>query len=154
MHALGSYILFLSELFVRREKFGSYFKLFIDECIKVGNNSVFVVSLVSAFLGMVITIQTAYNLTAPYVADYMVSFVVREMTILGVGPTVIALVLAGKVGSHTSGELGTMSITEQIDALEVMGLNAVSYLVLPRILASTVMYPILAILATFLSIFG
>ncbi len=151
---LGRYVLFLRELIIRREKFRSYRTLFIEECVKVGTNSVFVVSLVSAFLGAVITLQTASNLTAPYIQDFMVALVVRELTILGVAPTVIALVLAGKVGSHTAGELGTMRITEQIDALEVMGINATSYLVLPKVLASTLMYPLLAILATFLSMLG
>jgi phospholipid/cholesterol/gamma-HCH transport system permease protein len=154
MKNFGKYILFIGSLFVRRESFGSYVKLTIDECIKVGYNSLLIVTIVSIFMGAVTTIQTAYNLVSPFIPDYVISLVVRDMTILELAPTIMAIVYAGKVGSNIAGELGTMRISEQIDALEVMGINASSYLVLPKIIASMLMYPMLVVLSAFLSIYG
>ncbi len=128
--------------------------MIFDECIKVGYNSIFIVTIVSVFMGAVTTIQTAYNLVSPFIPDYVISLVVRDMTVLELAPTVMAIVYAGKVGSNIAGELGTMRITEQIDALEVMGINATSYLVLPKVIASVVMYPMLVIISGFLAIYG
>jgi len=105
-------------------------------------------------MGAVTTIETAYNLISPLIPDYVISLVVRDMTILELAPTIMAIVFAGKVGSNIAGELGTMRITEQIDALEVMGINSTSYLVLPKIIAALFMYPMLVVLAGFLSIYG
>ncbi len=154
MRSLGKYIIFLGNLVVRRESFSTYLSLFFDECIKIGYNSIFIVTIVSSFMGAVTTIQTAYNLVSPLIPNYVISLVVRDMTVLELAPTIIAIVFAGKVGSNIAGELGTMRITEQIDALEVMGINANSYLVLPKVLASMVTYPMLVVLAGFLSIYG
>ena len=154
MKKLGKFFMFLGSLFVRRESFGSYVKLTIDECIKVGYQSLFLFAIVSAFMGAVTTIQTAYNLVSPFIPDYVISLVVRDMTVLELAPTIMAIVYAGKVGSNIAGELGSMRITEQIDALEVMGINSASYLVLPKIIASMLMYPMLVVLSAFLSIYG
>jgi phospholipid/cholesterol/gamma-HCH transport system permease protein len=154
MKALGKYFIFLGYLFVRRETFVTYFKLTMEEAIKVGYNSLFIVTIVSVFMGAVTTIQTAFNLVSPFIPDYVISLVVRDMTILELSPTIIAIVYAGKVGSNIAGELGTMRITEQIDALEVMGINSASYLVLPKVVASLIMYPCLVILSAFLSLWG
>ncbi|MFT5864045.1 MAG: phospholipid/cholesterol/gamma-HCH transport system permease protein [Flavobacteriales bacterium] len=154
MRSLGKFLIFISSLFVRRESFSTYFKLTIDECIKVGYNSILIVAIVSTFMGAVTTIQTAFNLVSPFIPDYVIALVVRDMTILELSPTIIAIVYAGKVGSNIAGELGTMRITEQVDALEVMGINASSYLVLPKIIASVLMYPALVIFSAFLSIYG
>lgn len=154
MESLGKYFIFLGSLFVNRESFRTYFKLTIDECVSIGINSIFLVSLVSFFMGAVTTIQTAYNLISPLIPDYVISLVVRDMTILELAPTIIAVIFAGKVGSSMASGLGTMRISEQIDALEVMGINSSSYLVLPKILAALLMYPMLVILAGLLAIFG
>ena len=154
METLGKYFIFLSKLFVNRESFGTYFKLVIDECIAIGINSIFLVSLVSFFMGAVTTIQTAYNLVSPLIPDYVISLVVRDMTILELAPTIIGVIYAGKVGSSMASGLGTMRISEQIDALEVMGINSASYLVLPKVIGSLLMYPMLVILAGLLSILG
>lgn len=105
-------------------------------------------------MGMVTTIQTAFNLVSPFIPNFVISQVVREMTVLELAPTIIAIVFAGKVGSSISSGLGTMRITEQIDALEVMGINSASYLVLPKIIATVLMYPMLVMVAGFLSILG
>uniref|UniRef100_UPI00404A5BF1 MlaE family ABC transporter permease n=1 Tax=Fulvivirga sp. TaxID=1931237 RepID=UPI00404A5BF1 len=126
----------------------------IDECINIGYNSLFLIGIVSVFMGAVTTIQTAYNLVSPLIPKYVISLVVRDMTILEMSPTIMAIVFAGKVGSNIAGELGTMRITEQIDALEVMGINATSYLVLPKVLASIITYPMLVVISAFLCIMG
>lgn len=154
MQKLGKFILFMGTLFTRRESFSTYVRLTLDECIKVGYNSLFIVTIVSVFMGAVVTVQTAYNLVSPFIPDYVISLVVRDMTVLELSPTIIAIVYAGKVGSNIAGELGTMRITEQIDALEVMGINASSYLVLPKIIASVIMYPMLVVLSAFLCMYG
>lgn len=154
MRSLGQFLIFLGSMFVRRETFKTYVSLTIDECIKVGYNSLFIVTIVSVFMGAVTTIQTAYNLVSPFIPKYVVSLVVRDMTVLELAPTIMAIVYAGKVGSNIAGELGTMRITEQVDALEVMGINSASYLVLPKIVASMIMYPMLVILSGFLCLYG
>lgn len=154
MKNLGKFVLFIGQMLVRRESFGTYVKLTFDEAVKVGYNSVFIVAIVSAFIGAVTTVQTAYNLISPLIADPIIALVVRDMTLLELAPTITAIVYAGKVGSNLAGELGTMRITEQIDALEVMGINATSYLVLPKIIGSIIMFPLLVVLSAFISIYG
>ncbi len=154
MKTIGKYFIFIGSLFVNRESFKTYVRLVIDEAILIGINSIFLVSIVSFFIGAVTTLQTAYNLVSPLIADYVISLVVRDMTLLELAPTITAIVFAGKVGSSIAGNLGTMRITEQIDALEVMGINSASYLVLPKILGTLIMYPMLVILSAFLSIYG
>ncbi|MFC5409187.1 MlaE family ABC transporter permease [Larkinella bovis] len=154
MHYLGRYFIFLGALFRNREKVGVYTRLVLDECIQIGINSVFIVSIVSTFIGAVTCVQTAYNMVSPFVPTYIISLIVRDMTVLELAPTITCVVLSGKVGSNIAGGLGTMRITEQIDALEVMGINSTSYLVLPKVLAAMITFPMLVILAGFLSIYG
>jgi len=154
METLGKYFIFLSRLLVNRESFGTYFKLVVDESVNIGINSIFLVSLVSFFMGAVTTIQTAYNLVSPLIPDYIIALVVRDMTILELAPTIIGVIYAGKVGSSLASGLGTMRITEQIDALEVMGINSTSYLVLPKIIGSLLMYPMLVIISGLLAMVG
>jgi phospholipid/cholesterol/gamma-HCH transport system permease protein len=154
MASLGRFLIFIGSMFVRRESFLTYVKLTVDESIKIGVNSMFLIGIVSTFIGAVTTLQTAYNLVSPFVPTYVIALVVRDMTILELAPTVMAIVYAGKVGSNIAGELGTMRITEQIDALEVMGINSTSYLVLPKILASLITYPMLVVVAAFLALVG
>ncbi len=154
MKSIGKYFIFLGSLFVNRESFRTYVNLILDESVLLGVSSIFIVAIVSTFMGAVTAVQTAYNLVSPLIQDYIIGTLVRDMTVQELAPTVISLVFAGKVGSSISSGLGTMRITEQIDALEVMGINSASYLVLPKIIASIIMYPLLVILAMFLSIYG
>lgn len=154
MKTLGRYFLFLGALFTNRESFKTYVRLIIDESITIGVDSVFIVAIVSTFIGAVTAVQTAFNIVSPLIDDYIIGNIVRDMTILELAPTITAIVFAGKVGSSIAGGLGTMQITEQVDALEVMGINSVSYLVLPKIVASMLMYPLLVILAAFLALYG
>jgi phospholipid/cholesterol/gamma-HCH transport system permease protein len=147
MKEFGRYFIFLGSLFVRRESFGTYYRLTLEECIIIGLGSTFLVALVSTFMGAVTTVQTAFNLVSPLIPRFVISQVVREMTVLELAPTIIPIILAGKVGSSIAGNLGTMRITEQVDALEVMGINSASYLVLPKVVASMIMYPLLVVIA-------
>ena len=154
LSSFGSFVLFIQSLFIHRERFSVYINLVIDECILIGVDSVFVVAIVSTFIGAVSAIQTAYNLTSPFVPMSTVGTIVRDFTILENAPTFTCLVLAGKVGSSIAGGLGTMRITEQIDAIEVMGINSASYLVLPKITAAMIVFPMLVVISGFLSIIG
>jgi len=151
---IGKYFLFLGNLLVNRESFRTYYKLVLEECVSIGIGSLFLFALVSTFMGAVTTVQTAYNMVSPLIPDYVISQVVREMTVLELAPTIMAIIYAGKVGSAMAGGLGTMRITEQIDALEVMGINSISYLVLPKIIASLLMYPMLVIFSGVCALFG
>ena len=135
MSNLGRYFIFLGNLFRNREKFKTYVSLTFDEALQIGVNSVVIVSIVSSFIGAVTCIQTAYNLVSPLVPKYTIGLIVRDMTLLELAPTITCIVLSGKVGSNIASGLGTMRISEQIDALEVMGINSTSYLVLPKIIA-------------------
>jgi phospholipid/cholesterol/gamma-HCH transport system permease protein len=154
MKEFGRYVMFIGTLFVRRESFRTYYKLVLEESVQIGVKSILLIALVSAFMGAVTTVQTAFNLVSPFVPKFVISQVVREMIILELAPTIMAIIYAGKVGSSMAGGLGTMRITEQIDALEVMGINSASYLVLPKIIASILMYPLLVIVAGFCGLLG
>ncbi|MCS6973453.1 MAG: ABC transporter permease [Cyclobacteriaceae bacterium] len=154
MKEIGRYFIFLGNLLVNRESFKTHYKLVIDECVLIGLDSIFLFILVSSFMGAVSTVQTAFNLVAPYIPKYVISQVVREMTVLELAPTVMAIIFAGKVGSSMAGNLGTMRITEQIDALEVMGINSINYLVLPKVIASLIMYPMLVVVAGVCALVG
>jgi len=113
-----------------------------------------IVALTSVFMGAVITIQTVYNLVSPLVPMTAVGIVARDSIILEFSPTMMSLVLAGKIGSSIASEIGTMRVTEQIDALEIMGINSSAYLVLPKIVAAMVIFPFVVIISMFLGIAG
>ncbi len=154
MSIIGKYFIFLGSLFTNREKLSVYWRRFMEECVGMGVNSIFLVAIVSTFIGAVSCIQTAYNLVSPIIPISTVALIVRDMEILELAPTITCIVLSGKVGSNIASELGTMRISEQIDALEVMGINSSSYLVLPKVLAAMFTFPMLVIFAAFLGIFG
>jgi phospholipid/cholesterol/gamma-HCH transport system permease protein len=154
MREFGRYVMFLGTMLVRRETFGTYYKLVIEESVQIGVKSTFLFALVSSFMGAVTTVQTAYNLVSPIIPKFVIAQVVREMTVLELAPTIMSVIYAGKVGSSMAGGIGTMRITEQIDALEVMGINSVSYLVLPKIVASMLMLPLLVVIAGVCALMG
>jgi phospholipid/cholesterol/gamma-HCH transport system permease protein len=151
---LGKFFIFLNELFTRRETGKVYWQRFIDECIIIGIDSILIISIVALFIGAVTCVQTHANLVSPIIPMYIVSNIVRDMTMLELSSTFMCIVLAGKVGSNIAGELGTMRITEQIDALEVMGINSASYLILPKVMAAAFTFPLMAIFSGFLGIYG
>lgn len=154
MRTLGKYFLFLFKLIYHMERFNVYVNRVFDEGVKLGTSSIVIVTIVATFIGAVTCVQTAFNLVSPFIQDSVIATVVRDMTILELAPTILSVVLAGKVGSNIAGELGAMRISEQVDALEVMGINSASYLVLPKIIAALITFPALVILAAFLGIGG
>ncbi len=141
-------------MFVNRERVKTYIRQTLEECVSIGVNSIFLVAIVSIFAGAVASIQIYHTLTSPLLGDFLVGYGVREMTILETAPTVMAIVFAARVGSSIAGQLGSMRISEQIDALEILGINTTSYLVLPKILASILTYPFLVIISAFLAIYS
>lgn len=151
---IGRYFIFLGHAFRRPERMKIYYERFVDECIALGINSLLIVSIMSVFIGAVITLQTAYNIDSPFIPLYTVGFTARQSIILEFSPTIISLILAGIVGSNISSEIGSMRVTEQIDALDIMGVNSVGYLVLPKILAAMFMFPFVIVISMFLGIFG
>jgi len=126
----------------------------MDEVQFIGINSIPIVALMSTFMGAVISLQTASNMDSPLLPAYTVGYITQSSIILEFSPTIISLILAGKVGSNIASEIGTMRITEQIDALEIMGVNSINHLMLPKILASVIYFPILIVFSMFLGMFG
>jgi phospholipid/cholesterol/gamma-HCH transport system permease protein len=151
---IGRYFLLLKETFSRPERLSLYWKRTVEEMDLLGVKSVGIVALLSFFMGAVITIQTKTNIDSPLIQAWVVGFATRQSTILEFSPTIIALILAGKVGSNIAAEIGSMRVSEQIDALDIMGVNSAGYLILPKILASVMINPFLVIMSMFLSIGG
>lgn len=151
---LGSYFLMLKGMFTKPENLKMYWKELMHQCVEIGIGSLGIVSIISVFMGAVSAAQTAYQITNPLIPKTTLSQVVRDTVILEFAPTLVCIVLAGVVGSKIAGELGNMRSTEQIDALEIMGINTKSYLVAPKILGAMITIPLLVILAMFLGIWG
>jgi len=151
---MGKYWLFMSSLFTKPEKFKVYRRLVLHELVNIGVGAVGIVAVTSVFMGAVITLQSAYNLVNPMVPLYAVGIVARDSIILEFSPTIIMLILAGKVGSGIASEIGTMRVTEQIDALEIMGINSAAFLALPKIIAGIFITPFIVLLSMFLGIAG
>lgn len=150
---IGSYFLLLSQVFNRPERWSIFKKRFVEEVDKIGIQSIGIVALIAIFMGAVITIQTAAQIDeGSFIPLYTIGFSTRQIMLLEFAPTIIPVILAGKVGSNISSEIGTMRITEQIDALDIIGVNSASYLVLPKILAAIFIFPFLIIMAIFLGI--
>jgi phospholipid/cholesterol/gamma-HCH transport system permease protein len=151
---IGSYTLMLRYVFTKPQKMKVFWKRFIEEIQLIGIESFPIVVLMSVFMGGVISLQTASNMDVPWLPQYTIGYITRSSTILEFSPTIISLILAGKVGSNISSEIGMMRVTEQIDALEIMGVNSLNYLVLPKIVASVLFFPILIIFSMALCIIG
>jgi phospholipid/cholesterol/gamma-HCH transport system permease protein len=129
-------------------------KRFFDEVNYIVINSIPLVAFLSIFMGAVISLQTASNMSSPLLPDYTIGYITRQSTILEFSPTIISLIIAGKVGSNIASEIGTMRVTEQIDALEIMGVNSIGYLMLPKVLATLIFYPFVIIISMVLSLIG
>lgn len=138
----------------RPEKHKVYFKRLIEEIENIGINSLGIVCIVSVFMGAVLTLQVAINFTSPLIPRYLIGLSARDTFILEFSSTVVCLILSGKVGSNIASEIGTMRITEQIDALEMMGINSANYLITPKIIAAVISFPFLNLLSIFLGILG
>lgn len=154
LYRFGEYTLFLNKVFSKPEKWKLFRKNILDEMIEVGVSSLPIVAIISVFMGAALSIQTAANTEGGLIPLYTVGFAVRESVILEFSPTIVALILVGKIGSSISSQLGTMRVTEQIDAIEIMGINSASFLVQPKIIALLFLNPILITLSIFLCIAG
>lgn len=138
----------------RPEKFKVFFKRTVDEIMQLGISSLGIVVLMSIFMGAVIVIQTATAIDSPWIPAFTVGFTARQSIVLEFSPTIISLILAGKVGSNIASELGTMRVSEQIDAIEIMGVNPAGYLIMPKIAAAMFIFPILIIYSMILGLAG
>jgi phospholipid/cholesterol/gamma-HCH transport system permease protein len=150
----GLYFLLLKKVFSKPEKFSVYRRQTLHELVSLGVTSVGIISVISFFMGAAITLQTAYNTENPIYPTYLIGLGCRDSIILEFSSTISALILAGKVGSSIASEIGTMRVTEQIDALEIMGVNSASYLILPKIVATLLFNPFLTLISICVGIFG
>ena len=151
---IGRYFTMLKVVFSKPEKMKIFRIRTFEEIQLIGINSIPIVALMSVFIGGVIALQTASNMDNPILPAYTIGYITRSSTVLELSPTIICLILAGKVGSNVASEIGTMRVTEQIDALEIMGVNSLTYLVLPKIVAAIFFFPILIILSMALALIG
>jgi len=155
IYHFGKYYLLLQRVFSKPEKNSIYRQQLLKEIDSLGVGSLGIVAIVSVFMGAVITIQSAFGFNNnPLVPLYAIGMATRDSIMLEFSPTIVSLILAGKIGSNIASEIGTMRVTEQIDALEIMGINASSYLILPKITASVIINPFLILISMFLGILG
>ena len=142
------------QVFKKPEKGKVFWEQLMNEFQKLGVESMGIVAIISLFMGAVLTMQVAFNIDSPLVSPIIIGFTVRQSVILEFAPTVISLILAGKVGSRIASEIGTMRVTEQIDALQIMGVNSANYLILPKLVAALFFNPVLIIMSMFLGLIG
>ncbi len=151
---IGLFILTMVGMFSRPENGKMYWKEFMHQCSEIGIGSLPIVLIISVFLGAVMTVQTAYQLVSPLIPITTISVVVRDSMLLELSPTIICIVLAGVAGSKIASELGNMRVSEQIDALEIMGVNTKTFLIAPKIAASMIMVPVLVIISVVVALWG
>jgi phospholipid/cholesterol/gamma-HCH transport system permease protein len=154
LNTTGRYFILLGKVLSRPEKLLVYYQQTMREFVNLGLTSVGIISIISFFMGAVITLQTAYNTENPIYPLYLIGLGCRDSMILEFSSTITALILAGKVGSNIASEIGTMRVTEQIDALEIMGVNSASYLILPKLIATLLFNPFLTLISITIGVFG
>jgi phospholipid/cholesterol/gamma-HCH transport system permease protein len=151
---IGKYLFLMRDVFRKPDRINIFFRQILTEFQNLGVDSLGIVIIISIFVGAVVALQTAYNIDNPLIPLTMVGFTTRQSIILEFSPTMISLVLAGKVGSRIASEIGTMRVTEQIDALEIMGINPANFLVQPKVFASVMINPVLIIFSIGFALFG
>jgi phospholipid/cholesterol/gamma-HCH transport system permease protein len=154
LQKFGEYMRLLFRTFAIPDRWSEFFKQTFREIYKLGVDSLWIVIFISIFIGAVITIQVSLNIQSPMIPDFTVGYIAREVVLLEFSSSIMCLILAGKVGSNVASELGTMRVTEQIDALEIMGVNSANYLILPKIVAFVMFIPVLVIFSMFFGIGG
>jgi phospholipid/cholesterol/gamma-HCH transport system permease protein len=147
LRALGQYAILMGRAFASIDEFRMYWKNLFIQMVRIGIDSIPIVALAAAFSGAVLTVQTAYQLETPFIPKSIIGSIVGPSIMLELGVVVAGFILSGRVGARIAAELGTMRVSEQIDALEVMGLNSVGFLVLPRVLAGVIMFPVLYVVS-------
>jgi phospholipid/cholesterol/gamma-HCH transport system permease protein len=150
----GRYLLMLKGMLSKPENMKMYWKEFMHQCVEIGIGALGIVVIISVFMGAVSAVQTAYQLVSPIIPKSTIAQIVRDTVILEFAPTLVCIVLAGVIGSKIASELGNMRVSEQIDALEIMGINTRAYLIMPKIVAALITIPLLVILAMALGIWG
>ena len=153
-HHLGKFLIWQKQIFKKPEKLRMYYIETIRQMYDIGIGSISIVFLISIFIGAVTSQQFYYQMEGTLIPAYYIGYIVRDMTIIELAPTITCLVLAGKVGSNMAAEIGGMRQKEHIDAMEIMGVNTSAYLILPRLVAALIVVPILVTLAAVVSIFG
>ena len=151
---IGRYMLLMKKVFQQPVKKSIFHRQLMDEMEKLGLNSIGIVAIISVFMGAVVALQMAINLESPFLPKFLIGYATRESLILEFSSTIVALILAGKVGSNIASEIGTMRITEQIDAFEIMGVNSANYLILPKIVSALIFFPFLTLLSMIVGMFG
>ena len=151
---IGSYLLLMRQVVTRPDRWNVFFQRLKTELYAIGVDSFGIVAIISLFTGAVVAIQVAYNIDNPLLPKTLIGFSTRQMIVLEFAPTMISLILAGKVGSSIASEIGTMRITEQIDALEIMGINPANFLILPKLIAAILISPALIIFGMYIGIIG
>ena len=150
----GRYLMLMGRTFSRPERFRMFFKQYVKEMAQLGVNSIGIVLLISFFIGAVICIQMKLNIQSPWMPRWVSGYTTREIMLLEFSSSIMCLILAGKVGSNIASEIGTMRVTQQIDALEIMGVNSASYLILPKIAGMITIMPFLVIFSSAMGIVG
>ena len=154
LHTFGRYLMLMGRTFSVPERFRMFWKQYVKEMAQLGVDSIGIVLLISFFIGAVICIQMKVNIESPWMPRWVVGYTTREIMLLEFSSSIMCLILAGKVGSNIASELGTMRVTQQIDALEIMGVNSASYLILPKILGLITIMPFLVIFSSATGIIG
>ncbi len=154
LYAFGKYLMLMGRVFSRPERMRMFFKKYIKEMSALGVDSIGIVLLISFFIGAVICIQMKINIESPWMPRWVAGYTTREIMLLEFSSSIMCLILAGKVGSNIASELGSMRVTQQIDALEIMGVNSAEYLILPKIIAMVTMMPFLVIFSSAMGIIG
>lgn len=154
LHHFGLYMIMMKSVISRPENWSMYYKETMRQMNDIGIGSLIIVGLISIFMGAVTAVQFAYQLSGSLIPEYYIGYVVRDITIIEMAPTVTCLVLAGKVGSNMAAEIGGMRQKEHIDAMEIMGVNTAAYLILPKLIAAVIVIPMLVAVAAFVSIIG
>jgi phospholipid/cholesterol/gamma-HCH transport system permease protein len=154
MKKFGQYVILMLRTLTVPERWSVFFRQTVKEISKLGVDSLWIVVFISIFIGAVITIQVSLNIQSPLIPDFTVGYITREVILLEFSSSIMCLILAGKVGSNIASEIGTMRVTEQIDALEIMGVNSANYLILPKLVAFIMFIPVLVIFSMFSGIIG
>ncbi|MDL2266120.1 ABC transporter permease [Parabacteroides sp. OttesenSCG-928-G07] len=154
LHSLGEYVLLMKKSITLPQKWNMFFKQLIKEIYKLGVDSLWIVIIISLFIGTVIAIQISLNIESPLIPKFTIGYTTREIILLEFSSSIMCLILAGKVGSNIASEIGTMRVTEQIDAMEIMGVNSANFLIFPKITGLMIFIPVLVVFSMFTGIIG
>ena len=154
LHSFGEYVMLMGKCITGPNRWSMFFKQLIKEIYKLGVDSLWIVVIISVFIGTVIAIQISLNISSPLIPKFTIGYTTREIILLEFSSSIMCLILAGKVGSNIASEIGTMRVTEQIDAMEIMGVNSANFLILPKMVGLMVFIPVLVIFSMFTGILG